>query len=94
MVPLDIAVEADSSKMAAFSPRQRQLYEMVSKLMLAWSLRDGEMHIVRRISPLTWPGKPATRTVEIGVEVITGRQGAYGGWFGIDPGALGRHTGS
>lgn len=94
LVPLDITVEADSSKMAAFSPRQRQLYEMMSKLMLASSLRDGEMHTVRRIYPLTWPGKPTTRPVEIGVEVVTGRQGAYGGWFGIDPDGLGRHTGS
>ncbi len=25
--------------------------------------------------------------------MITGRQGAYGGWFGIDPDGLGRHTG-
>ncbi|MGL6414629.1 AAA domain-containing protein [Aeromonas veronii] len=94
LVPLDIAIEADSSKMSAFSPRQRQLYDMMSKLMLASSLRDGEMYAVRRIYPLSWPGKPATRPVEIGVEVITGRQGAYCGWFDIDPDGLGRHTGS
>ncbi|HLD65139.1 MAG TPA: AAA domain-containing protein, partial [Pseudomonas sp.] len=94
LVPLDIAIEAGSPKMAAFSPRQRQLYDMMSKLMLASSLRDGEMQAVRRIYPLTWPGKTATRPVEIGVEVITGRQGNYVGWFGIDPEGLGRHTGA
>ncbi|WP_454561984.1 AAA domain-containing protein [Pseudomonas sp. AIG] len=92
LVPLDIAVTADSPEMAAFTPTQRQLYDMMSKLMLASSLRDGEMHIVRRIYPLSWPGKTATRPVEIGVEVLTGQPGDYPGWFGLDPDGVQRHT--
>ncbi|WP_141230194.1 AAA domain-containing protein [Pseudomonas sp. Irchel 3A5] len=91
LVPLDLAIEADSEKMAGFSPRQRQLYAMMSKLMLASSLRDGEMHTVRRIYPLTWG---VVRPIEVGVEVITGTQGAYAGWFGIDPEGGGRYTSS
>ncbi|RON81006.1 AAA domain-containing protein [Pseudomonas fluorescens] len=92
LVPLDIAVTADSPAIAAFTPMQRQLYDMMSKLMLASSLRDGEMHVVRRIYPLSWPEKTPIRPVEIGVEVLTGQPGDYAGWFGLDPEGLQRHT--
>ena len=78
--------------MAALTPRQRQLYDLMSKLMLASSLRDGQFQTVRRIYPLTWPGKPAVRQVEIGVEVITGKPGSYPGWFAQDPDGLHQHT--
>ncbi len=48
-MPLDISLEADNPKMAALTPRQRQLYDLMSKLMLASSLRDGQFQTVRRI---------------------------------------------
>lgn len=92
LVPLDISIAADSPEMATFTPRQQQLYEMMSTLMLASSLRDGQMRIVRRIYPLTWPQTRLTRPVEIGVEVITAHPGDYTGWFGLDPDGLRRHT--
>lgn len=92
LVPLDISLEADNPKMAALTPRQRQLYDLISKLMLASSLRDGQFQTVRRIYTLTWPGKPAVRQVEIGVEVITGKPGSYPGWFTLDPDGLHQHT--
>lgn len=94
LVPLDIGIESDSPEMAVYSPHQRQLYELMSRLMLASSLRDGEINTVRRIYPLAWPATQLTGPVEIGVELITATPAAYRGWFDTDPAGLERHTGA
>jgi len=92
LLPLNIEVAADSPSMAGFTPQQRQLYDMMTRLTLASAVRDGEMHCVRRIYPLSWPGREVKNKTELGVELITGRPGAYTGWFDLDPDGIGRHT--
>lgn len=92
LVPLNIAIGADSPAMQAFSAHQRQLYDLMSKLTLASALRDGEAQVTRRVYPLAWPQMETHRQVEIGIEVTTVRPGHYRGWFDLDPEGLSRYT--